>query len=319
MFEQIMVPLDGSSLAERTLPHTVALAQAFDAKVLLFRALERRRSATDTRSVDPVDWHMRKAEAKSYLDGAASRLRDADIRVDTVIEEGPAAERIIQFAQEEDVDLIVISSHGRSGLSQWNVNSVVQKVILRAYMPVMIVRAYLSVPEELGELQYHKLMVPLDGSQRAEHVLPLATSLSKFHDCPLLLAHVVRRPEMPRRTPPSDEDVELVEKLTERNRERGAKYMEELTSRLSANVRTRLMVSDNVSEGLHELIGEEGIDLIILSAHGYTGGSRWPYGSVALNFIAYGDTPLIIMQDLSKEEIEASLAEKATREHKGHA
>jgi nucleotide-binding universal stress UspA family protein len=320
MIDRILVPLDGSALAECVLPHTVALSKAFDARVLLVRVVGR--SAEDEeegRVVDPLGWQMRKSEADAYLEEVAGRLRDLDLAVERALLEGKPAERIVEFAHEQDVGLIVISSHGRSGLSEWNINSVVQKVILRAYKPILIVRAYHAVPEDLDELRYDRVLVPLDGSRRAECALPLASALVDFHHCRLLLAHVVSKPEMPRHAPLSDEEQALIERITERNKERGAHYLQALTSRVSVDTDTRLLVSENTAGALHTLVEEEDVDLVALSAHGYSGEARWAYGSIALNFIAYGATPLLIVQDIAEEEIQRTQAELASQERKGHA
>jgi nucleotide-binding universal stress UspA family protein len=191
-------------------------------------------------------------------------------------------------------------------------------VILRAYVPVLIVRAYEPVADELSALHYRRLLVPLDGSQRAECVLPVARALSSFHNCTLLLAHVVNEPEVPRHAPLSEEEEELVNRLVERNRDAGEAYLQDLKSRLSNDVETRLLVGDNASAALHELVDREEIDLVLLSAHGYTGAAQWPYGSVALNFIAYGATPLLIVQDLPEGRVRRTRAEEAAAEEKGH-
>jgi len=318
MFEHILVPLDGSSLAEGVLPHGVAMARTFDARITLLQAVESRRDNRRTGATDPLGWQMRKTEAATYLDEVVDRLSEADVKADWTVMEGDAASCVLEFAHRHNVGLIAISSHGGSGLSEWNISSVVQKVILRAYMPVMIVRAYQPTPKDLTELTYRRLLVPLDGSRRAECVLPLATTLARFHRCPLLLAHVVSRPEVPRRTPFTEEENELIEQLTERNRERGAQYLQGLQSQLSSQVETHLLVSDNAIATLHDLVAEEDVDLVLLSAHGYSGEAKWPYGSVSLNFIAYGTTPLLIVQDIPEEQIETSYAEKAAKERKGH-
>jgi nucleotide-binding universal stress UspA family protein len=310
--------LDGSSLAECVLPHAVALAQAFDAQVTLLRAVERVGPADLNRAVDPLNWHMRKSEAEAYLDEVADRLQQIGLQTDQAVAQGKAADRIIDFVHNQDVDLIVLSSHGRGGLSGWNVGSVVQKVILRSYTPTMIVRAYQPVTEELTGLRYERLLVPLDGSQRAECILPLATNLARFHQCRLLLAHVVSKPEVPRRAPLTQEEAELIDQITERNRQKGERYLKELRSRLSGDIETRLLVSENPALTLHQLVEKESADLVLLAAHGYSGEVQWPYGSVALNFIAYGTTPLLIMQDISEEERERTAAEKAASESKGH-
>jgi nucleotide-binding universal stress UspA family protein len=265
-----------------------------------------------------LGWNLRKAEAEAYLEGWTARLQEIGFRTESRILEGQAAEQIIEFAHSQSVELIVLSSHGRSGLSGWNISSVVQKIILRAYVPTMIVRAYQPCAGDLRSLRYRRLLVPLDGSQRAECVLPLVTSLARFHGSQLLLAHLVRRPEIPRPVPLTQEELELVNQLTERNRLFASNYLEKISAQLPVGVETRLLVSDDIAATLHDLVEEEDVDVVVLGAHGYSGRTKWPYGSVALGFIIYGTTPLLIVQDLSQEEVETTLAEMAAAEHKGH-
>jgi nucleotide-binding universal stress UspA family protein len=318
MLEHILVPLDGSSLAECVLPHVVAVAQAFGARVTLLRVLERDGTAGRAQSVDPLGWHIRKAEAEASLEGVRARLQEVGLRAHRVLLEGQAAERIIEFAHENGVDLIILSSHGQSGLSGWNVSSIVLKIILRAYLPIMIVRAYQPVVSELGGLRYRRLLVPLDCSRRAECVLSLATILARHHESELLAVHVVARPQMPRWSPPTQEDVELANRLVERNRLEATRYLKQLQSRLDVHVRTSVLLSDHAAETLHDLVEQANADLVILSAHGHSGGTKWPYGGLVVNFIGYGTTPLLIVQDLSPDEVERTKAEMLTREHKGH-
>jgi nucleotide-binding universal stress UspA family protein len=319
MFDHILVSLDGSPLAECVLPHAVTLARAFGARITLLRVVERDSSGgLGGAIIDPLRWQVRKAEARAYLDELAARFAEAGLRVDTILLEGPAAERIIEFTRNRDVGLIIISTHGQSGLSGWNVSSVVQKVILRAHVPVMIVRAYVCPTTAIAEIRYRRLLVPLDGSQRAEHVLPLAATLAHTSGSQLVLAHVVSTPEVPRRTPPTEEESRLVDRLTELNRARGVEYLEQLQARFPPATEIRLVVSGDPAAALHDLVDQDDVDLVALSAHGYSGGIRWPYGSIALNFIAYGTTPLLIVQDLSPHELEKTRAEIAAKEAKGH-
>ena len=318
ILDHILVPLDGSRLAECVLPHAVALARAFGARVTLLRVVAQAHSTDQEQTIDPLRWHMRKTEAESYLDSVATHLREAEFHVDKVTLEGEAANNVIEFAHEHDVGLILLSSHGQSGLSEWNVSSVVQKIILRAYMPVMIVRAYQIPSNDLMGQRYKRVLVPLDGSQRAECVLPLASQLACSHDAQLLLAHAVRKPEVPRHMPLAESETELVDRMIKYNRLEAKKYLADLKDRLECNVELYLLESEDTAAALHDLVQREGVDLVALSAHGYTSTSRWPYGSMALNFIAYGTTPLLVMQDMSSEELEQTQAEMATKESKGH-
>jgi len=314
MVNHMLVPLDGCRLAECVLPHAVALGRAMDARVTLLRAVGRGRSGAESAAAGPVRWHVLKSEARTYLRNVASRLRGAGLDVDWALAEGAAAERIVAFADAEDADLILLSSHGRSGLTGWNVGSVVQKVALRCYTTLMVVRAYRPASEDLTSLRYERALIPLDGSRRAECVLRLATRLSEFCQCRLVLAHVVKEPEMPRRVPLTEEELTLRDQLVELNRRAGTQYLDQLKSRLPPDIETRLVLNEQPAEILHELIRQEGADLVILGAHGYSASFQRPYGHIALNFIAYGTTPLIVVQDLPREDVEMTTAERAAAE-----
>ena len=315
MLNRILLPMDRSSVAECVLPHAVAVARAFESQVTLVHVMDPPQRANWRRAVDPLNWQIGKAEAESYLGNLALQLQKTGLRTERQILDGSAAERIVEFSRKTDTPLIMISSHGQSGLSGWNVSSVVLKVILRAHTSIMIVRAYQPTPPEVTGLRYRRILVPIDGSQRGECVLPMASTLARFHEAQIFLAHVVRRPEMPRRTPPSREDVELAERLVERNRTEATQYLDDLRSQLSGEVQARVLVSDHIAATLHDLVEHEMIDLVVLSAHGHSGLTRWPYGSVVISFITFGTTPLLIVQDLPQDEIKPSPAEIAAREH----
>jgi nucleotide-binding universal stress UspA family protein len=317
MFKRILLPLDSSKLAECVLPHLVAIARICEPEVQLLRVSEPFGVTARLRMIDPVDWQIRKAEAETYLSGIAARLQNAGLRVSTHHYDGRPAEQIIEVAHSWNADLILMSSHGQSGLSPWNVSSVVQQVILRAHRSLMIIRAYQPVTADLTGLRYRKIFLPLDGSQRAEMPLTLAESLARAHSSEILAAHVVRQPELPRRTSASQEDLLLVNQLTERNRAEAIKYLEDLKSRIDTTIQTKLEVSPSISRSLHQIADENNVDLTILSAHGYSGDTRWPYGSVCLGFIVYGSTPLLILQDLPTNRIEPTQAEIAARETGG--
>lgn len=313
MFNRILLPMDRSPLAECVLPHTVAVARAFNSQVTLVHVMDPPHRPNWARAVDPLNWRIRKSETESYLGDLALRLQQAGLRTERQVLEGRAADRVVEFSRKNDVPLIVLSSHGQSGLSGWNVSSVVQKVILRAGTSIMIVRANQPATADVRGLRYSKLLVPLDGSQRAESVLPMASTLARFHQSQIVLAHIVKRPEMPRRTPPTAEDVELADRIVERNRVEALNYLDQVKSQLPGDNQTLVLVRDNVTAALHELVDQEKIDLLLLAAHGYSGENRWPYGGVVSSCIAYGTTPLLIVQDLPQDKIEPTWAEVAAR------
>ena len=318
MFKHILVPLDGSTLAEYAVSYAAAFAKAFDASITLLRVLEPAYQNGCSQPVDPLDWRMCKVEAKSYLDRIASQLQQSGSPAEAILLDGDPAQHIVEMANGRSVDLVVVSSHGQGGLSGWNHGSVIGKVISRAKTSIMIVRSYKETARQSHPIAYKRIVAPLDGSRRAECVLSPAAELARFYGGRLIFAHVIARPEMPRTNPPAQEDVELANHLVERNQEEMSKIFEHLKTRLNVDVSVRIAVDDHVAPRLHELVKAEEADLVILSAHGYSGATKWPYGSVTTTFIEYGVTPLLVLQDLPAHAVEPSEAEIVSREQKGH-
>jgi nucleotide-binding universal stress UspA family protein len=321
MISHILVPLDGSALAECVLPHVLAIAPSVNTHITLLHVLEPPYAKGEEHTIDPLEWNLKKREAGIYLDGVSQRLRETGMKVENVIMEGLPADCVIDFANNNNVRLIVLSTHGRSGLSGWNVSSVVQKIILRSFKSTLLVRAYKDPNPKFTAIRYNRLFVGLDCSTRAEYILPIAINLAQFNKARLILGMVIRKPEMFNRFPVSDEDLRLSAQLVERNQLAASRYFEGLQKQLSlqgVEAQIQLVTSDNVTTALHDMVEEQGADLVMLVAHGHSGEGRWPYGSIATSFIAYGATSLMIMQDLSAKEIGKTIAEIAAGESKGH-
>ncbi|MGD0612394.1 MAG: universal stress protein [Anaerolineales bacterium] len=320
MFDPILVPLDGSLLAECVLPHAVAIAQAFKARLMLLRMLDKNEAGEKGQLFDLVNWEIHKTEAKVYLEKTAARLLKSSLQVDAAVLEGLVAESITEFAQSQGIKLLILSSHGRSGLSQWGLSSVSQKIIYSAPTSVFIIRAHQPTASELVERKYARILVPLDGSRRAENVLPMVTLLARFHQSRIHIVHVVKTPEMARQMPLAREDVDLSERMVSRNQEEAIRYLDQvrLHSPLEdIDIQTHLLTSDDAAAVLHKLVEKEGIDMVVLSAHGYSGNDQWPYGGLVNNFILYSKVPLLVVQDLPAKE-ETANADMTPREHPEH-
>ena len=321
MFRNILVPLDGSTLAECVLPHAISLSTALEARTILLHVLERPRDTGSLQPIDPLRWVLKKHEAEGYLKRLTIRFQEAGLDVEYALQEGPPAEVIITHSHLAEVDLIALSTHGSSGLSGWNVSSVVQKIILRANKSMVLVRAYQPPDENIEKIHYNRIFVGLDASARAELVLPVAVRLAQYYNASLTLGTIVQKPDLVSRLPLSDEDVRMVESVAERNQKAAAQYLEQVRAQLALTgieVNTRLEISTNTLSSLHNLVEEEKADLVMLVAHGRSADGRWPYGSVTTSFIAYGSTSLFIMQDLSENDIQQTMAEQAMLKAQGH-
>ncbi|HEX2995575.1 MAG TPA: universal stress protein [Anaerolineales bacterium] len=322
LINHILVPLDGSTLAECVLPHVSAIAPVTNAHITLVQVLEPLQASSAGPAVDPVEWHLRKQNAEKYLGQIADRLKEAGLLgVEYLILEGNPANSMVDFARSRGVDLIIISTHGQSGLSGWNVSSVVQKILLRSYTSILLVRAYLPSSAEMTKVHYKRLFLGMDGSHRSEFVLPFAISLAQYHNSHLILETVVERPQSINRLPPSDQDVALLDKFVEKNFQAASRYLDQLVTQFSREeikITAHVSIGDNAVSILHDMAEEANADLVMLAAHGSTGEQRWPYGGVTTSFIAYGGTSLMILQDLSNEEVHQTRAEMSARESKGH-
>ena len=323
MFDPILVPLDGSQLAECVLPHIAAIARSFEAEITLLRMLEKNQASATTQLFDLLNWQINKTKAALYLEKTKARLQESGLRAQATVLEGLVAEGITEYAKNQGMKLIVLSSHGHSGLSKWGISSIAQKIILSAPTSVLIVRAYQHAIQA-GELSatplYRRILVPLDGSRRAENVLPMVTLLARFHQSRIHIVHVVKTPEMARQMPLTVEDVELSERIVARNREEAIRYLDQvrLHSPLEGiDIQTHQLTSDDAATTLHELVEQEHIDMVTLSAHGYSGNQQWPYGSMVNNFITYSKVPLLIVQDLPAKQ-ESMPIELLSRERPEH-
>jgi nucleotide-binding universal stress UspA family protein len=342
MFKRILVPLDGSKLAERAIPHAEKFARIFGANIIFLQVLEPTSYHENPKAIDPLSWQIRIAEAHVYMQGIAARTREnlgeqqiksgdaKQSRVDYSIREGKTAENIIDFAHADNIDLLIICSHGSSGLSRWNISSTTQKVLNLIYLHVLVVRAYEPFTEQGSQIQYRRILLPIDSSRRAETPLAAAISLARGaiasidaveiektappgteQNTKLILAAVIKPPEIPIPKPyPADID-HLSEQLVQVSRVAVRDYLNEMKARLPVETEIRLIEHEGVSEGIHVLAGEEDIDLVILSAHGYTGQFTWPYGTVTRNYMEHGTKPVLVIQDVQRSQVPPTAAQIA--------
>ncbi len=323
MFDPILVPLDGSPLAECVLPHSIAIASSFGAEITLLRVLEKNQAGSSAQIFDLLNWQINKTKATLYLEKTKGRLEEARIRAQAAVLEGLVAEGITEYAQNKGMKLIILSSHGHTGLSKWGISSIAQKIILSAPTSVLVVRAYqhdIRAGTFVDVPAYQRILVPLDGSQRAENVLPIVTQLAQFHKSEIHLVHVVQTPEMARQMPPLPEDIDLSNRVVARNQEEAGHYLEQMKTRSILEgipVQAHLLTSANAAVALHQLAEQEHIDMVALSAHGYSGNQQWPYGGMVNNFILYSKVPLLIVQDLPGKQ-DAVPPVPTSREHPEH-
>lgn len=271
-YQKVMVTLDGSELAERALPLAQMLAQAMGAELVLLRVVGPLPVPVDL-GLDEKMVGARREEAEAYLAAVADRLEDAPA-VTTVTLVGPAAQRIVQYAQEHGVDLMVMSSHGRSGASRWVHGSVTTRILRHAPCSLAVVHVKDPPPHPL-----ERVLLPLDGSAVAEVALAPAAAIAQALSARLvLLAVTFSLGEMA----PAlyQHHLEQIEKAE-------ARQQQAYLGRVRASLADRNLAVDvamTTGEAAEEILAyaeRHAVDLIVLSSHGRSGLERWAFGSVA--------------------------------------
>jgi nucleotide-binding universal stress UspA family protein len=315
MIHRILVPLDGSSLAETSLASALAVSSAFDAELIVHRVVENGRQPAPISN--GMHWRFLRAEALAYLNRVKDRCTRHCRTCEVVVSDGDPAEEILQCGREHNVDLIVLSTHGRGYKAPFRLGNTVQQVISAAGVSVMIVPVQMSAPKAATDAVFRRILVPLDGSRRAEWALCLAGTIAATHGSTLHVVHVVPVPEMARRFPPTSEEEELCRQVVQHNRKATREYLDEIESRFEGeqlHVHSHLLVSPQIAKTIQQVVEEQHIDLLVGCAHGHTGGGEWLYGGIAGSLIAHATVPLLIFQDLQYEARKTGPCEELTEE-----
>ncbi len=205
MFERILVPLDGSRRAEQALPIAARLACASGGTIVLLRTVSLPNALVYYIALEPIplemDLEAAYEEARKYLDGITIGGNLAGIHTQTEVIMGQAAVSILSAVNTPHIDLIVLCSHGYTGMKRWILGSVAEKVAHYSPVPVLVLRKGepLSVGRSPGEESPWRVLVPLDGSRRALAAITPATQVSAALSAPargaLHLTQVVVRPD----------------------------------------------------------------------------------------------------------------------------
>lgn len=300
MTSKILVPLDGSALAEQALSCAVMLAGGLPAELVFFRAvsvpsevkevLDRVDLPADARAAPLA------ADAHEYLKQVAHPLQQTGLSISTIVRCGPAADAISDCVEQLGIQQIVMATHGYSGISRWVHGSVAERVLLSASVPVLLVRA----SEDAGgasfkPLSCQRILVPLDGSPIAEQVLPTASNVARALAAELVLFRV---PAVSTSTYLARDSYVPLDHLIETANQDTEKYLNhtaESTREQGIQVSTAIQIG-GVANAIIDYAEANRIDLIAMCTHGRTGLARWALGSVADRVLRAGRVPLLLVR-----------------------
>lgn len=295
----VLVALDGSTLAEHALPYAVALHQPGSALVLVTVVSEPEPvygllGDTVTTKEDVAAAYTTMGQA--ILDAAAKRV-DPRVPVQKVVAVGDPAARILDTVPENAVGMIVIASHGRGAIGRLTFGSVADRLARASPVPVLIVRPS-AVAEPPASATIRRLVVPLDGSSLAAEALPVAAAIAQRLHLPVLL---IRALDVASWLPPAPfgpgigAPVELFDQLSHELQEEAASTLQDARARLEVGgveAETKI-VNGPASQTIAEAAGPT--DVIVLTSHGRGGVRRWLLGSVAERLVRTGPAPVLLV------------------------
>jgi len=300
----ILVPLDGSVLAETVIPYAQHLATTLSADLVLLRVVtprERSRllaeemvdSWDDTlpprEDLDRQIWELLHDEAKSYLTAQAEQLQAAGFKVETQVSVGQPAAMIIAQTEAIHPTMIVMASHGYSGLQRWALGSVADRVVSVSTTPVMIIRS----SDKPQPFQIKRILTPLDGSALADQALPLAMLLAQSAKAELTLLRVIE----PLAVAKSYGSMQYLRRADHLHTTAQQELEETVGTLRSKEVSaSAIITSGHVAELIVDTAASSKIDMIVMATHGYTGMQRWALGSVADKVLHASDLPLILVR-----------------------
>ncbi len=325
MFKRIMVPLDGSILAERALPVATRIARASGGTVVLLRVVNPQvdygygygpylvqTPGSTIENIVQADL----ADATHYMESVARSSALTGVHTTIEVDSGSAAAMILNTVQAQHIDLVVMSSHGDTGFKRWVLGSVAQKVARHATVPVLVLRDQGRQAESDSQHPYIerplRVLVPLDGSASAKAALAPAAQLIAALAAPGQGAIHLVRVMGPERLHGGQEDVDTITRDAILHKAR--KYLRSITEHLREGIASELKLGVTWSVSLdtdmaHAIIrvaenGEDaegvgvfgGCDLIAMSTHGRGGLQRWAMGSVTERVLQGTRLPWLIVR-----------------------
>jgi nucleotide-binding universal stress UspA family protein len=299
----ILVPLDGSVLAEQVLPHVQLLAPLLSARVHLLHVVSEADRYhllfDDPRGVGegepaPSSWDVLRQNAEIYLAEQTEKLRDAGLEASFMVRLGSAPEMIIETAERRGIQLIAMATHGYSGLRRWVLGSVTDKVLHAATTPLLIVRGATERP--VGALKLKRIMLTLDGSALARQAVPFATELASSAQAELVLFSAVVPPlaaglETMIPSARFDDALPVVRDRLLDELDLYAAVLREHKVPI-----TPLAVAGLAAESIVDEAAHLGVDLIVMPTHGASGLRRWAVGSIAEKVLHATSIPLILVR-----------------------
>jgi len=279
LFERILIPLDGSPVSEAVLSQVERIVRRTDSELVLLRAAPK---GVYPYADLPVTLEREVEEAKAYVQQIASRLSEQGARARGIVRDGSPAGAILDLAQQENITLIAMATHGRTGLSRWVFGSVAEKVLRASPVPLLLLRSFVadSARTSATPLAIRKILVPVERFRL--DILPFVREFAQLFGSRIVLLHVVE---------PGEDAAARAEARRE---------AESVGQRLQEDQIPTVILEREGPDPAQEILRacqDEGAGMIAITTHGRSGLTRWVLGSVAEKVLRSATVPLLIVRN----------------------
>ncbi|MDD5094461.1 MAG: universal stress protein [Dehalococcoidia bacterium] len=296
MLQKILVPLDGSKLAEIALPYAEEIAGRLVSDIKIVNVTE---VAEDPfRNMRQVYLQQVAEATKHGAEKFQGAFREREIRVEpTILASNDPALEIVDYADREGIGLIVMATRGQSGLKRWVLGSVADRVVRVTEKPVALIRAKRTPQDKQDNGIFGKALVCLDGSKESEVIIPHIEEIASQFKTEVVLLEVLEKGYYFVKAG-GYEYVFHPEKETQSAKALAKDYLDKVGERLNQKgivARSEVKIGD-AAEEIIKFADEISADVVAMATHGRSGISRWAMGSVANKVLHEGNTPLLLVR-----------------------
>jgi nucleotide-binding universal stress UspA family protein len=284
MWKKILVPIDGSDLAELALPYSRELASVFNSELTLLYVSE---------PSDDEHLHMHQL----YLEKLAGQMKKVVKRVSPVVISGKPVEEIVKYTEKNDIRLIIMASHGSSGIIPWATGGIADKVIDAIGVPLLLIKERKPRPKTKEKHLISRILLPLDGSEAGEAAITRVKELKSRLEAEVTLLEVVPKGRH-LRTVGGLDYILYPEPELETFKAEAKTYLDKVYKRLQRS-KGELKVEIRSGEVAKEILNfakKKKASLIAISTHGHSGMTKWVFGSTAQKIIADSPIPVLVVK-----------------------
>lgn len=296
MLQKILLPLDGSELAEAAVPYATNLAEQLEAEIYLLHVCPPEHQAYV---------HMHQIYINSILAGMSEKMNErgksakpTSIQAEVVV--GDPIKMIFEFAKLKGIDFIALTTHGSSGFKPWAMGNVAEKIVRGSGVPTLLIRVNQKKDLEIRTALIQKILVPLDNSDASKISLPLAVDLARKLKAGLVLFSMAQTAYAQNLNSAGSGigiNWDAVDKASEQAAD---EYLIKVADELKVTgvpVETRSMLGIDAAYEILELEKKGVADMVVMATRGRSSIARWAFGSVAEKVLREGNLPILLVKE----------------------